>query len=72
MSETVASSINANDAGQIDRANASGLAPVVFVHGLWLLASSWNRWMERFEAAGLVAVAPGWPDDPDTVQEVQR
>jgi non-heme chloroperoxidase len=56
-------------AAQIDRANASGLAPVVFIHGLWLLSSSWNRWAELFEQAGYAAVAPGWPDDPETVKE---
>jgi pimeloyl-ACP methyl ester carboxylesterase len=54
---------------QIDRANASGLQPVVFVHGLWLLPSSWDRWATRFEEAGYTALAPGWPDDPDTVEE---
>jgi pimeloyl-ACP methyl ester carboxylesterase len=42
---------------------------VVFVHGLWLLASSWDRWAVVFEEAGLVALTPGWPDDPDTVAE---
>jgi pimeloyl-ACP methyl ester carboxylesterase len=54
---------------QIDRANASGRPPVVFIHGLWLLASSWERWADLFEEAGYSAVAPGWPDDPDTVGE---
>jgi non-heme chloroperoxidase len=56
-------------AKQIDRANASGKTPVVFVHGLWLLPSSWDRWAAVFDAAGYVALAPGWPDDPDTVEE---
>ena len=41
----------------------------MFVHGLWLLGSSWDRWGKLFEAAGYVAVKPGWPDDPDTVEE---
>lgn len=54
---------------EIDRANASGRQPVVFVHGLWLLDSSWDRWAEFFEKAGYVAVTPGWPDDPLSVQE---
>jgi len=54
---------------QCQRANATGRQPVVFVHGLWLLPSSWNRWAELFEANGYVALTPGWPDDPDTVQE---
>jgi non-heme chloroperoxidase len=47
--------------------NASGRVPVVFVHGLWLLASSWDRWAEAFDAAGYAPLSPGWPDDPDTV-----
>jgi non-heme chloroperoxidase len=33
---------------QVKRANATGLTPVVFVHGLWLLPSSWDRWAAVF------------------------
>jgi pimeloyl-ACP methyl ester carboxylesterase len=54
---------------QLERANASGLAPIVFIHGLWLLPSSWDRWATVFEEAGYTTVSPGWPDDPDTVEE---
>jgi non-heme chloroperoxidase len=54
---------------QVERANASGKTPVVFVHGLWLLPSSWDRWAEVFEEAGFVALTPSWPDDPETVDE---
>ncbi len=54
---------------QIERANATGKTPVVFIHGLWLLASSWDRWGAVFEEAGYVAVTPGWPDDPETVAD---
>src|SRR2546423_9783246 len=54
---------------QIDQANASGKTPVVFIHGLWLLPSSWDRWAGVFEQAGYTALTPGWPDDPDTVEE---
>src|SRR6266566_5320983 len=57
---------------EIDRANASGLRPVVFVHGLWLLSSSWDRWRALFEGAGYTTVAPVWPDDPETVEEARR
>jgi pimeloyl-ACP methyl ester carboxylesterase len=56
-------------AEQIERANATGKTPVVFIHGLWLLASSWDRWGAVFEEAGYVAVTPGWPDDPETVAD---
>ncbi|MCU1509865.1 MAG: alpha/beta hydrolase [Glaciihabitans sp.] len=55
----------------IEKANASGLTPVVFVHGLWLLPSSWDRWRALFEAEGYATIAPGWPDDPDTVEEAR-
>ncbi|MBA2393253.1 MAG: alpha/beta hydrolase [Ktedonobacteraceae bacterium] len=54
---------------EIERANASGLQPVVFVHGLWLLSSSWDRWRTLFEEQGYITLAPGWPDDPETVEE---
>src|SRR3984893_13995680 len=60
------------DQEQVDRANASGRRPVVFVHGLWLLPSSWNRWAALFEEAGLVALTPGWPEDPQTVAEAAQ
>ena len=38
------STVTAWEEAEIERANASGLTPVVFVHGLWLLSSSWQRW----------------------------
>jgi len=70
MASTVdVAKMSANEMDQIERANASGLQPVVFVHGLWLLPNSWERWAVFFEDAGYVAVAPGWPDDPSTVAE---
>jgi non-heme chloroperoxidase len=56
-------------ADQIAQANASGRVPVVFIHGLWLLPSSWDRWAAMFADAGYAPVSPGWPDDPDTVAE---
>ena len=56
----------------IDRVNATGRTPVVFIHGLWLLPSSWDRWAEAFEAAGYTALTPGWPDDPETVDEANQ
>ena len=61
--------ITDHEAEQIDRANATGLQPVVFIHGLWLLPSSWDRWATVFEEAGFTALTPGWPDDPETVEE---
>jgi pimeloyl-ACP methyl ester carboxylesterase len=42
---------------------------VVFVHGLWLLPTSWDRWAGLFAEAGYAPVSPGWPDDPETVAE---
>ena len=55
----------------VEQANASGRAPVVFVHGLWLLPSSWDRWFGVFEDAGYTTLAPGWPDDPETVEQAK-
>jgi pimeloyl-ACP methyl ester carboxylesterase len=63
--------VTTDEVKQVDRANASGKQPVVFVHGLWLLPSSWDRWARLFEGAGYSAVRPGWPDDPDTVEEAK-
>ncbi len=57
---------------QVERANASGKTPVVFIHGLWLLPSSWDRWAAMFEEAGYIALTPGWPDDPETVAEAKE
>jgi pimeloyl-ACP methyl ester carboxylesterase len=57
------------ESAQADRANATTRTPVVFVHGLWLLPSSWDRWAALFEEAGYIAVTAGWPDDPQTVTE---
>jgi non-heme chloroperoxidase len=57
------------EARQIAQANASGRSPVVFIHGLWLLPMSWDRWRQVFEDAGYTTLAPGWPDDPNTVGE---
>jgi pimeloyl-ACP methyl ester carboxylesterase len=56
---------------QIERANTTGLTPAVFIHGLWLLPSSWDRWAAVFEEAGYTALTPGWPDDPETVEEAK-
>ena len=66
---TDAPTITAHEAEQVARANATGRTPVVFVHGLWLLPSSWDRWAQAFEEAGYTALTPGWPDDPETVAE---
>src|SRR6478752_8668884 len=73
MTETEsATTITEHEAQHVDRANATGLQPVVFIHGLWLLPSSWDRWATLFEEAGFTALTPGWPDDPDTVEEANE
>jgi non-heme chloroperoxidase len=66
---TSLTAVTEHESQQVERANRTGLQPVVFVHGLWLLASSWDRWAAVFEDAGFVAVTPGWPDDPDSVAD---
>jgi pimeloyl-ACP methyl ester carboxylesterase len=64
-----ATTITEHEAEQVALANSTGRTPVVFVHGLWLLPSSWDRWATLFEEAGFTALTPGWPDDPETVAE---
>jgi non-heme chloroperoxidase len=71
VSEAVAP-VTDPEAEQVERANASGRKPVVFVHGLWLLPSSWDRWASFFEEAGYTALTPGWPDDPETVADAKQ
>lgn len=66
---STAEAISPSERAQIRRANVCGLHPVVFVHGLWLLPGSWQRWAEAFEDAGYIALMPEWPDDPATVAE---
>jgi pimeloyl-ACP methyl ester carboxylesterase len=63
--------ITEREAQQVERANESGRTPVVFIHGLWLLPSSWDRWAALFEEEGYAAIAPSWPDDPETVEEAR-
>ncbi|MFN8112794.1 MAG: alpha/beta hydrolase [Solirubrobacterales bacterium] len=64
-------SLTARETGQVEQANASGRTPVVFIHGLWLLPSSWDNWAGVFEDAGYAALTPSWPDDPETVAEAR-
>jgi non-heme chloroperoxidase len=66
---TVLTTITDHERNEVEKANVAGLRPVVFVHGLWLLPSSWDRWAKLFEAAGFVVLMPGWPDDPETVAQ---
>ena len=56
---------------QVRQANASEATPVVFIHGLWLLPSSWANWAEFFNRAGYAPLTPVWPDDPRTVEEAR-
>ncbi|HET9198272.1 MAG TPA: alpha/beta hydrolase [Solirubrobacterales bacterium] len=63
--------ISDRERAEVEKANASGRTAAVFIHGLWLLPSSWDRWGEAFEAAGYAAVKPDWPDDPATVAEAR-
>jgi pimeloyl-ACP methyl ester carboxylesterase len=62
------SSISERESREIEVANASDTTPVVFVHGLWLLPSSWDRWVDFFTQAGYAPLTPDWPDDPETVE----
>ena len=70
-STSLSPGVTEREARQIDQANASGRTPVVFIHGLWLLPSSWDNWADLFEEAGYAAVTPSWPDDPETIEEAR-
>lgn len=63
------STITAFEEQQVALANDSGRVPVVFIHGLWLLANSWDSWKTMFAEGGFAPVAPQWPDDPESVAE---
>jgi non-heme chloroperoxidase len=61
-------SISEREYREIEAANASGNTPVVFIHGLWLLPSSWAKWADFFKQAGYAPLTPDWPADPETVE----
>ena len=63
--------LSAAEQRQSAAANASGKPTVFFIHGLWLLAGSWDAWRELFEANGYATVAGDWPDDPASVEEAR-
>ncbi len=63
------STLTERERAEVAVANASGKKPVVFIHGLWLLAGSWDPWRSMFEEAGFTTVAPDWPGDSLTVAE---
>jgi non-heme chloroperoxidase len=72
MSTTATSTITERELEQIKHANATTATPVVFVHGLWLLPSSWDNWADFFAQAGYAPLTPEWPDDPETVDEARE
>jgi non-heme chloroperoxidase len=72
MSTSVSpTSITDHELEQVERANATTTTPVVFIHGLWLLPSSWTKWADFFNQAGYSPLTPDWPDDPATVEEAR-
>jgi non-heme chloroperoxidase len=69
LGDVPSGSVTEHELQEVARANATQRQPVVFVHGLWLLPRSWERWATLFDECGYVALMPGWPDDPETVEE---
>src|SRR5688500_9178100 len=69
--ESGMASISERESKEIEAANASGTTPVGFIHGLWLLASSWANWADFFKSAGYAPLTPDWPDGPATVAETR-
>ena len=68
MSTTDSPSTSEREKREIEAANASGNTPVVFIHGLWLLPSSWTNWADLFTQAWYAPLTPDWPDDPATIE----
>jgi len=64
-------SVSERENREIEAANASGTTPVVLVHGLWLLPSSWANWADFYRRAGYAPLTPDWPGDPDTVEQAR-
>jgi pimeloyl-ACP methyl ester carboxylesterase len=64
--------VSEREAQQVEKANSSDRTPIVLIHGLWLLPSSWDSWATFFEENGYAALTPDWPDDPETVEEARR
>jgi non-heme chloroperoxidase len=65
------SSLSRRESREIEAANAAMGTPVIFIHGLWLLPSSWAKWAEFFRQAGYAPLTPDWPGDPETVEEAR-
>src|SRR5437764_4767475 len=63
--------ITERETKQLEEATASGRPAVLFIHGLWLLPSSWGRWRQLFEEAGYATLTSSWPDDPESVDEAR-
>jgi pimeloyl-ACP methyl ester carboxylesterase len=61
-------SVSEREGKEIEAANGADATPVVFVHGLWLLPSSWANWADFFKQAGYAPLTPDWPGDPETVE----
>jgi non-heme chloroperoxidase len=72
MTDAATSNLTDRELQEIKRANDSGLTPIAFVHGLWLLSSSWQNWRDFFEEHGYATIAPGWPDDPATLGDAYK
>src|SRR5260370_2022334 len=71
MRKPVVASIPERENREMKAANDSGNTPVVFIHGLWLLPSSWANWADFFTQAGYAPLTPDWPDDPETVEQAR-
>jgi pimeloyl-ACP methyl ester carboxylesterase len=45
--------------------------PLVFIHGPWIHARSWQPWQDYFRAQGYATYAPGWPGENDDVEQTR-
>ena len=45
---------------------------IVFIHGLWMTARSWENWNTRFAARGYRVIARSWPGMDGDIDELRR
>lgn len=64
--------ITTREAHQISAANASGRPTALLVHGLWLLAESWDAWRDHLEDAGYAVAVAEWPAEVEDVETARR
>ena len=66
------SALTEYELSEIERANREDKQTVIFIHGLWMLPSSWAHWLSYFESQGFVTLSVRWPGDTQSVDEARN